>query len=181
MATLRDDDGLVVVRPLTERDASPYAAAFRDDPDLGRLLGLEDDVAEDDALERIDGMPEAALEGRFLELAVQTPDLPFAGSVTVLGVSERHRRCEIGYWLVREARGQGVGRRAIGLLVDWLFDEVGMERIEIQTFPDNEAAQGLARSLGFVEEGVMRARNLERGVRVDLALFALLRDERGRG
>jgi RimJ/RimL family protein N-acetyltransferase len=52
-----------------------------------------------------------------------------------------------------------------------------MERIEIQTFPDNQAAKGLARSLGFVEEGVMRGRNLERGVRVDLALFARLRDD----
>lgn len=180
MATLRDGPDLAV-RPLREADAAAYAAAFDDDPDLGRLLGLENDVTEDDAIERFDGLPEAADEGLFLELAVETADLPFAGSVSVLSVSERHRRCEVGYWLVRDARGRGIGRRAIGLVVDWLFDEVGMERIEIQTFPDNEAAKGLARSLGFVEEGVMRARNLERGVRVDLALFALLREERDGG
>jgi RimJ/RimL family protein N-acetyltransferase len=181
MATLRDADGFVVVRPLTERDVPAYAAAFRDDPDLGRLLGMEADPGEDDLIERIDSVADAALDGRFLELAVETPDVPFAGSVTVLAISERHRRCEVGYWLVRDARARGVGRRAVGLLVDWLFDDVGMERIEIQTFPDNEAAKGLARSLGFAEEGVMRARNLERGVRVDLALFALLHDERGGG
>ena len=87
----------------------------------------------------------------------------------------RHKRAEIGYWLVPSARGRGVGRTAVSLLVEWAFDELGLERVEITTTPDNGPARALAGSLGFSEEGVMIARNLERGRRVDVILLARLR------
>jgi RimJ/RimL family protein N-acetyltransferase len=87
----------------------------------------------------------------------------------------RHRRAEVGYWLVPGARGRGIGATAVGLLVDWAFEVLELERIEITTTPDNGAARSLATSLGFTEEGVMIARNLERGRRVDVMILARLR------
>ena len=63
----------------------------------------------------------------------------------------------------------------MSLLVDWAFEELELERIEITTTPDNAAARALANSLGFDEEGVMIGRNLERGRRVDVMLLARLR------
>jgi RimJ/RimL family protein N-acetyltransferase len=87
----------------------------------------------------------------------------------------RHKRAEIGYWLVPSARGQGVGAKAVSLLVEWAFEELEFERIEITTTPDNGPARALATSLGFIEEGVMIGRNLERGRRVDVMILARLR------
>ena len=87
----------------------------------------------------------------------------------------KHRRGEVGYWLVPAARGRGTGKAAVSLLVEWAFARLDLERLEITTTPDNSAARALAKSLGFAEEGVMRARNLERGKRVDIVLLARLR------
>jgi RimJ/RimL family protein N-acetyltransferase len=87
----------------------------------------------------------------------------------------RHRRGEIGYWLIPGARGRGMGKIAVSLLVEWAFQELELDRIEITTTPENTAARALARSLGFREEGVMIARNLERGRRVDVVLMARVR------
>lgn len=42
----------VVLRRLRADDAPTYAAAFRDDPELGRLLGMEEDPGEEQARER---------------------------------------------------------------------------------------------------------------------------------
>ena len=53
-----------VLRPLRESDAPAYAAAFRDDPELGRLLGVDADHDEDAARERV---------GRDSELAIADP------------------------------------------------------------------------------------------------------------
>ena len=64
-------------------------------------------------------------------------------------VAWRHRRAEIGYWLVPAARGRGVGRTAVSLLVEWAFETLELERIEITTTPDNGAARALAESLGL--------------------------------
>jgi RimJ/RimL family protein N-acetyltransferase len=65
----------------------------------------------------------------------------------------------------------------VRLLVEWAFAALELDRIELMTTVDNAAACALARSLGFREEGVLRSRNLERGRRVDVVLFALLRNE----
>jgi RimJ/RimL family protein N-acetyltransferase len=100
---------------------------------------------------------------------------PFLGHVMLHTLAWRHRRAEIGYWLTPAARGRGVGKKAVGMLVEWAFSEVGLERIEITTTPDNGPARALATTLGFSEEGVMIGRNLERGRRVDVMILARLR------
>ena len=45
------------------------------------------------------------------------------------------------------------------------------------TTPENPAVPALARRLGFTEEGRLRARNVERGQRVDILWFGVLQEE----
>ena len=120
--------------------------------------------------------PGLRARGEFLGLAVTDPTKrPFLGHVMLHTLAWRHKRGEVGYWLVPAARGRGVGATAVSLLVEWAFAELELERIEITTTPDNTGARALAESLGFKAEGVMMARNLERGRRVDVLLLARLR------
>ena len=180
MPSLPVPDGLerdgVALRRLRARDAGPFAAAFRQDPKLGVWIGAEEDPTESSVRRFIARQPGLRARGEFLGLAVT--DLtrrPFLGHVMLHTVAWRHRRAEVGYWLVPDARGRGIGRTAVSLLVEWAFAELGLDRIEITTTVDNVPARALARSLGFREEGVMVARNLERGRRVDVVLAARLR------
>jgi hypothetical protein len=69
------------------------------------------------------------------------------------------------------------GSAAFQLVLDWAFDEPALERIEITALPQNVSIPHLA-ELGFTYEGTMRKRNVERGRRVDLLLWSLLREER---
>ncbi len=45
------------------------------------------------------------------------------------------------------------------------------------TTPENPSVPALARRLGFAQEGVLRKRNVERGQRVDVVWFGVLREE----
>jgi RimJ/RimL family protein N-acetyltransferase len=165
----------VALRRLRARDAGPFAAAFRDDPELGVLIGTDEDPTEGGVRRFIARQPGLRARGEFLGLAVTDESRrPFLGHVMLHTLAWRHRRAEIGYWLVPAARGRGIGTAAVGLLVDWAFAELGLERIEITTTPDNGPARALANALGFTEEGVMIARNLERGRRVDVMILARL-------
>ena len=56
----------------------------------------------------------------------------------------------------REARRRGAALAAARLLVRWAFEEVGVERLEILTYPGNAASQALAEKLGFRREGLLR-------------------------
>jgi [ribosomal protein S5]-alanine N-acetyltransferase len=181
--SLPQPDGLeragVHLRRLRARDAAPFAAAFRDDPRLGARIGIEQDPTEGSARRFVASLPRLRARGEYLCLAVSDgPKGAFLGLVMLHSFAWPHRRAELGYWLVPRARGRGLGRAAVGLLADWAFAELGLDRLEITTTPDNVAALALARSLGFEQEGVMRARNYERGRRLDVAMLARLRNSR---
>jgi RimJ/RimL family protein N-acetyltransferase len=166
----------VRLRRLRARDAGPFAGAFAADPRLGVAIGAAEDPTEMAVRRFIARQPALRARGEFLGLAVSdVTRKPFLGQVMLHTVAWAHRRAEVGYWLVPAARGRGIGRTAVGLLVDWAFATLPLDRIEITTTPDNAAARGLARSLGFTEEGVMRARNRERGRAVDIVMLARLR------
>jgi ribosomal-protein-alanine N-acetyltransferase len=63
-------------------------------------------------------------------------------------------------------------------MLNWAFDDLGLERIEVTALPENENVPHIVESFGFTYEGTMRKRNFERGRRVDLLLWGLLKDER---
>lgn len=171
-------DGRVTLRWMRVDDAPACAAAFRDDPDLGRLIGVERDPDESGIRERIALQDERAADGRSLQLAVADPRSDvFWGAMILHSFDWHSRRAEVGFWLIPAARGRGVGSAAVALAVSWAFAELDLVRLEMTTTPENPAVPALARRLGFTEEGVLRSRNLERGRRVDIVWFGLLREE----
>ncbi|MGO9959407.1 MAG: GNAT family N-acetyltransferase [Solirubrobacteraceae bacterium] len=173
-------DDLVSLRPMMPTDAAPYATAFSDDPDLGRLLGVEHDPDEQTVRERIEAETQPVDDRTFCRLAIADPDTDaFWGAVLVHSLHGHHRRGEIGFWVIPGRRRQGIGSRAVSLMLSWLFDELELLRVEMTTTPENQAVPALAQRLGFTQEGVLRARNVERGQRVDLLWFGLLREEWG--
>lgn len=124
---------------------------------------------------RRDAGQSADPDGRWRRLTIaDAEDDAALGGLFVHSIDRRHRRCEVGFYLVPAARGRGLASEAVGLAVEELFAE-GFERIEMTTTPDNAAVFRLAERLGFAYEGTLRERNLERGRRVDVAWFGLLR------
>ena len=77
------------------------------------------------------------------------------GSVGISHFADR-QAAEVGYWVKREARRRGVALAAARLVIDWAFAEVGVERLELLTYPGNEASQALAAKLGFTRECLLR-------------------------
>lgn len=89
-----------------------------------------------------------------------------------------HRRAEIGYDLARPYQGRGLATEAVGAMVRFGFEEMGLNRIETETIADNHASVRLLERLGFRLEGVRRGYSLEDdGAFHGSAIYALLREE----
>jgi ribosomal-protein-alanine N-acetyltransferase len=168
-------DGVVLIRLLAADDAPAFAQGFQDDPTLGVMVGAETDPTIDEvALQAADatgpnGIPALAI--------ADASTREFLGGIGLYRIDPRHGHAEVGFWLTPAARGRGVAKRAVTLITTWAFDTLGFARVELTTTPDNSATRALALKLGFREEGTMRQRNLERGRRVDVMMFAVLKDE----
>ena len=152
----RLSDGRVVVRPFVTDDA-PAVQAACDDPDVAHWIHLMPaPYSQGDAREFIAEATHRLLLGERARLAVADAETgELLGSVSLDLFADR-QAAEIGYWVKREARRTGVALAAARLVVDWAFAEVGVERLELLTYPGNEASQALAGRLGFTRECLLR-------------------------
>jgi len=153
-------------------------AACRD-PAIPRWTTVPSPYGETDARAWMAGHEAMRREGRGLCLAIVSAETDRLVGVIDLVVSSWPHACgEIGYWLAREARGSGLGARAVRLLAAWAFTAVGLARLEILAEPGNVASQRVAEDAGFQREGVLRSYRELKGTRRDYVLYSLLVGER---
>jgi RimJ/RimL family protein N-acetyltransferase len=173
----RLEDSRVVVRTLEEKDIDAYVLAFAEGESLLNLVGYEEVPSRERVARWLGdnwvGRPEWAWE--FVVADVKSD--AFLGTIMLHSLDWTHRRGEVGFWIAASARGRGAGSAALRLLLDWAFADLGLERIEMTALPENEAVPRLAAKFGFTYEGCLRQRNYERGRRVDLLIWGLLKDE----
>jgi L-phenylalanine/L-methionine N-acetyltransferase len=80
----------------------------------------------------------------------------------------------IGMAVRDDSQGKGVGTALLKAAIDLADNWLNLLRLELTVFTDNEAAQRLYRSHGFVTEGTHRAYALRHGRYVDAFAMARL-------
>jgi ribosomal-protein-alanine N-acetyltransferase len=86
--------------------------------------------------------------------------------------------CSLGYWVGERHARQGIMSEAITSLLPFVFDTLGLHRLEAACLPSNVASRELLRKLSFHEEGFARAYLRINGQWHDHLLFALLASDR---
>jgi RimJ/RimL family protein N-acetyltransferase len=84
-------------------------------------------------------------------------DRVLLGSVSLLRLDWPNARSEVGYWLAREARGEGHATRAVHLVCAWGARELGLQRVVLLAATGNAPSQRVAKRCGFVREAVLRS------------------------
>lgn len=102
------------------------------------------------------------------------------GLVRIAHLRTAERQAELGFWTAKEQRGKGYTVEAGRAVIDWAFAGLGVERLEWIATAGNHASRAVALRLGFVMEGVQRARIVHRGTRRDAWTGALLPSDWGR-
>ena len=87
------------------------------------------------------------------------------------------RNCSIGYWIDAVYQGKGIITRCTASMLDYLFAEVGMHRVEIRCGTGNHRSCAVPQRLGFTREGVLREAEWVNDRWVDLVLWGLLNRE----
>jgi RimJ/RimL family protein N-acetyltransferase len=88
-----------------------------------------------------------------------------------------HGSTTIGYMLLPEERGKGIGSEAVQMIVDYLYLHKDIVRIQAETHPENIASQRVLEKAGFQKEGIRRMAFFSRGVHRDTALWSIIRND----
>jgi RimJ/RimL family protein N-acetyltransferase len=165
-------DGDLTLRLWTEADVDAIVKGCND-PDIARWIPtIPSPYTEADALAFIRGevLPEHQA------LAVEL-DGRVVGGIG-MGVNAHDYRGRIGYWVAADERGKGTCTRALRALSRYALVELGLQRLDLITDPDNVASQRVAEKVGFQREGVLRAHLRHPDGRIrDSVMFSLLPGE----
>jgi ribosomal-protein-alanine N-acetyltransferase len=104
-------------------------------------------------------------------------DMQPAGWITLVVSNWEHGLAEVGYALSTAYQSQGLMTEALGQLLEDLFSNTNLERVEARCAIDNVASRRVLEKNGFQREGHLRGYFKLRGRRIDNYLFALLRDD----
>jgi RimJ/RimL family protein N-acetyltransferase len=167
-------DGLTALRPWRDSDVAPLVAACQD-PEIPRWTRVPAKYTEADARRYLQQRFDTAFAGLAAPFAiVRAPDGDLLGSISLMRPEWEHLRAEVGYWLAREARGEGHATRAVGLICEWGFRALGLERIGLLAATENMASQRVAERSGFAREAVLRSYMASGEERHDMVAYALL-------
>lgn len=87
------------------------------------------------------------------------------------------RKAKIGYWLIKKAEGENYMYAASSVFIQYLFNQLELNKIELVHLLENKRSAALAKRLGFKVEGILRDNILINGAFKDLVVQGLLKSE----
>jgi len=99
-----------------------------------------------------------------------------AGHVILRGIQSANRSVELMRMVISKP-GQGLGRMVLEAIVSKVFDELAAHRLWLDVFEHNARARHVYRSVGFVEEGVLRECVKQPERYASLVVMSILEDD----
>jgi RimJ/RimL family protein N-acetyltransferase len=162
--------------PLREKDIEILAKWYED---AAFLRYYDYNAAVPKTKEQLAGIYKNGGSDKFIPFAVRKIDNDeLIGLIEIDNISYNNRFAWLSIGLGEETeRGRGFGFESMSLAIEFAFDELNLERLQLNVISYNKAAVKLYEKLGFKKEGVYRELVLRDGVRSDLYLYGLLKRE----
>jgi ribosomal-protein-serine acetyltransferase len=101
----------------------------------------------------------------------------FIGASGFVSFNWLARKTEIGYWISSDEEGRGIVSSACRRLIDFAFQDLELNRIEIRCAAENERSSAIPKRFGFVREGLLRQSEIRNGRLQDFEIYGLLASE----
>ncbi|MFG2562342.1 GNAT family N-acetyltransferase [Streptomyces sp. NPDC048496] len=169
----------LLLRPFRRSDADEVYAACQD-PDIQRWTVVPSPYSRADAELFTEKLSQSGWQDDSMyNFAVVRRD---GGVMTgALGIDRRTLpgTYEVGFWTAKEHRGLGYTTEAVRAAAHWTFTALGGDRLEWRAEVGNVPSRAVAQRAGFRLEGGQRSGLLNKGVRRDTWVGALLPSDLG--
>ncbi len=101
----------------------------------------------------------------------------FVGGVGFHNLDAKNKSAHIGYWLAKKAQGRGIMTRCCRALFDYMFNDLGLNRVQINCNVENLKSRAIPERFGFQLEGIHRQVEFFDNHFGDWAIYAMLKEE----
>jgi len=163
----------LLLRPATTADL-PFVLNLFSRSDTNRYSAYDDTSTPAEAQQLFDAFLKPGSQTHFRLIADLRGTGEAVGTLGLYSYSERDRRAELGYDLLRPHWGKGLMTEAVAELMRYAFEDLKLNRVEATTDAENAASIRVLERAGFRREGLIRQRRFYKGGFHDEALFGLL-------
>ncbi len=107
----------------------------------------------------------------------ETSSNEFVGAGGFNDHDKKHRRAEIGFWLLKEHWGKGIMPEVMPLICSFGFDQMNLNRIEGFVISDNNKCKKAMEKINFHYEGTWRDYEFKNGNFISVDTFSLLKND----
>jgi N-acetyltransferase len=151
------ENDVVLLRPLEESDYEYLLPFAMNEPTLWKF-SLVPAYGKDGMKNYITAAIEARAKGtEYAFIVFDKRTQRYAGSTRFYDIQLHHQSVQLGYtWYGSAFQGTGLNKNCKLLLLQFAFEELSLERVEFRADNNNERSKAAMRSIGCVEEGVLR-------------------------
>ena len=159
-------------------DAEPMFRNWASDPEVTKFLTWPTYQSIDNAYFILDMWSKAYEKTDFYQwmIVLKERNEPI-GSISVVHLRNDIAQAEIGYCIGRRWWHRGIVTEALAAVIEYLFTEVGMNRVAARHDPNNPHSGGVMRKCGMKYEGTNRACDRNNQGICDAAQYSILRSE----
>ena len=99
------------------------------------------------------------------------------GNISVVELREDIESAIVGYCMSRSLWGQGIMPEALGEVIAFLFDEVGLNRVAAEHDVNNPKSGRVMQKAGMRFDGILRQAGRNNQGIIDVAWYSVLKDE----
>ena len=101
----------------------------------------------------------------------------FYGAGGLNSLSKKHKKAEIGFWLLTEFWGKGIMTEVMPIICKYGFENLGLHRIEGLVETDNLNCKNAMKKLDFKHEGTMKDCEIKNGKFISLDIYSKLKTD----
>ncbi|RLZ08027.1 GNAT family N-acetyltransferase [Faecalibacter macacae] len=103
----------------------------------------------------------------------------YVGMTRLYGFDSKNKSIKLGFtWYATQAQGTGVNTHCKYLILNYAFENLSIERVELNADLRNERSIAAMKKIGFQQEGILRKHTyLPDGFKRDTIVFSILKEE----
>src|SRR5438552_11136254 len=173
------EDERALLRPLQENDFDNLLYFSLNEPEIWRF-GLITAAGEENLRNYINSTIKNRIEEKEYPFIVFDKKAnTYIGSTRFYDIKQPYLTTQLGYtWYGKNFQRTGLNRHCKLLLLNFAFEDWGMERVEFRAHAANERSIDAMKAIGCIEEGILRNdMPLADGTRRNSIVLSILKDE----